>query len=156
MYNSLFISLHVQSRWYFLSHSQEGRKWRKTGTKKTTAVMQEKKLSYRGSVDFIQSIMPLILISNRSLDSRRTNGLITDATRTNGWCGNMCADLLAFYNSTLFLFPSSLLSAFEITNNTIITEEEMKDLYAISSQKLKRNWSKKFLISKSKTKALKR
>lgn len=137
--NVLFdVRSHVQSKLYFLSYSQEGRKRRKTGMKKAAAIMPEKKLAYRGN-DFIQSVMPLILINNRPLDSRRTNGLIDrDATRKSGRCGNMWADLLASYGSVPFLFPSPLFPVFEITNNAIIAKEGMKDIkYAISVQELK-------------------
>lgn len=89
MCNSIFVSLHVQSTNTSRSYSAKfpggrirGRKRRKTEIKKTTAAISEKEPTYCGSVDFIQTIMPLILISNRLLDSQQTNGLITDRDKT--------------------------------------------------------------------------
>lgn len=73
----------------------------------------EKESAHRGSIDFIQSAVPLIPISNRLLGSRRTIGLITDRdkTRTSSISRRyMCVNIYTCVEAHFFpLFPFLLL-----------------------------------------------
>lgn len=89
------------------------------GTKEKNC--KEKKSACHGSVSFIQSALPLILISNRPLDSRQTNGLITDRDkkRKNGRRGSVCARIHSRPIEARFFFVLfRSIPFFEITSNT--------------------------------------